>query len=572
MAKKTIVVDPVTRIEGHLRVEVVVEDNKITDALSSGTVFRGIEKIVEDRDPRTAWAMIQRICGVCTHTHAQTSLRAVEDALGITIPKNANLIRNIMNDTIFIHDHVVHFYHLHGFDWIDVISALKADPAQTSALANSISTWPLSSTAYFKDVQEKIKKFVDSGQLGIFANAYWGHPAYKLPPEANLLGVAHYLQALDWQREIVKIHTIFGGKNPHPNYAVGGMACAINLNDNSVINMERLNMVKSKIDEAQEFVSKVLIPDILAIGSFYKNDLWGKGITNYMAYGDLPSTSINDPKSFHLPRGVVLNGDLSRVYEIDLKDPQQIQESVTHSLYEYEGKKDEGLHPWDGKTDPSYDGPKPPYTNLDANKGYSWVKTPRWKGKPMEVGPLARFVVGYASGNEQIKELVDSSLKKLDLPVTALFSTLGRTLARALESKYCVDHMSQSYNDLLANIKSGDTNAFNGEKWDPSTWPKEAQGVGFSEAPRGALGHWVKIKDEKVVNYQAVVPTTWNASPRDAQSQIGAYEASLIDTPLAIPDQPLELLRTVHSFDPCLACATHLLDPNGKELLSVKVQ
>lgn len=571
MAKQTIVVDPITRIEGHLRIEVVVEDNKITDALSSGTVFRGIEKIVEDRDPRTVWAMVQRICGVCTHTHAQASLRAVENALGITIPKNANLIRNIMNDTIFIHDHVVHFYHLHGFDWIDVLSALKADPAQTSALASSISDWPFSSTGYFKDVQTKLKNFVDSGQLGIFANAYWGHPAYRLTPEANLMGVAHYLNALDWQKEIVKIHTIFGGKNPHPNYAVGGMACAINLNDNSVINMERLNLVKSKIVEAQQFVDQVLVPDILAIGSFYKNDLWGGGIANYMAYGDLPSTSIDDPSGFYFPRGIVLNRDLSQVYDIDLKDPRQIQEFVSHSWYQYAGDKDQGLHPWDGNTNPVYDGPTPPYANLDGSKGYSWVKSPRWQGKPMEVGPLARFVVGYARGNKQIKELVDSSLKKLGLPLTALFSTLGRTLARALEAKYCVDHMSNTYDELLSNIKAGDTNAFNGDKWDPATWPAEAQGVGFCEAPRGALGHWVKIKDGKVVNYQAVVPTTWNASPKDAKGQMGAYEASLLDTPLAVPDQPLELLRTIHSFDPCLACATHLLDPHGQELLSVKV-
>lgn len=567
---RRIVIDPVTRIEGHLRLEVVVDGDKITDAVSSGTVFRGIETIVENRDPRDVWAIMQRICGVCTHIHALTSLRAVEDALQITIPKNANLIRNIMTDTVFIHDHVVHFYLLHGFDWIDVMSALKADPAQTSALATSISDWHLSSTSYFKEMQNKIKRFVDSGQLGIFANAYWGHPAYRLPPEVNLLAVAHYLEALDWQKEIVKIHTIFGGKNPHPNYAVGGVACSINLNDNSVINMERLNMVKSKIDEAQEFVSKVYIPDMLAIASFYKQDLWGGGIRNYMAYGDLPSTTINDPESFLFPRGIVLDRDMSKVYDLDLKDPKQIQEFVSHSWYRYDDK-DAGLHPWDGKTEPAYDGPKAPYKNLDENSGYSWVKSPRWQGKPMEHGPLARFIVGYAKGNQEIKELVDGALKHLDLPIEALFSTLGRTLARALESKLCVDHMSKTYDELIANLKAGDTTTFNQEKWDPSTWPAETKGVGFSEAPRGALGHWIRIKDSKVTNYQAVVPTTWNASPRDANLQKGAFEASLLDTPIAIPEQPLEVLRTIHSFDPCLACSTHLLDPNGNKLFTVKV-
>ncbi len=567
---RRIVIDPVTRIEGHLRLEVVVDGDRITDAVSSGTVFRGIEKIVENRDPRDVWAIMQRICGVCTHIHALTSLRAVEDALKITIPKNANLIRNIMTDTLFIHDHVVHFYLLHGFDWIDVMSALKADPAQTSVLANSISDWHLSSTSYFKDMQNKIKRFVDSGQLGIFANAYWGHPAYRLPPEMNLLAVAHYLEALDWQKEIVKIHTIFGGKNPHPNYAVGGVACSINLNDNDVINMERLNMVKSKIDEAQEFVSKVYIPDMLAIASFYKKDLWGGGIRNYMAYGDLPSTNINDPDSFLFPRGIVLDRDMTKVYDLDLKDPKQIQEFVSHSWYRYDDK-DAGLHPWDGKTEPDYNGPKPPYKNLNENSGYSWVKSPRWQGKSMEHGPLARFIVGYAKGNKEIKELVDGALKHLDLPIEALFSTLGRTLARALESKLCVDHLSKTYDELIANLKAGDTTTFNQEKWDPSTWPTETKGVGFSEAPRGALGHWVRIKDSKVTNYQAVVPTTWNASPRDANLQKGAFEASLLDTPIAIPEQPLEVLRTIHSFDPCLACSTHLLDSNGNKLFTVKV-
>lgn len=565
-----IVVDPVTRIEGHLRIEAVVDGNRITDAVSSGTVFRGIEKIVENRDPRDVWAFVQRICGVCTHIHALASIRSVEDALDLRIPKNANYIRNIMTLSQFVHDHVVHFYHLHGFDWIDVVNALKADPIQTSTLARSISDWPMSSEGYFRDVQTKVKTLVESGQLGIFANAYWGHPAYRLPPEANLLGVAHYLEALKWQKEIVKIHTIFGGKNPHPNYLVGGMASTINIDDNSVINMERLNLVKSKIDEAVTFVNQVLIPDIFAIGSFYKKDLFGGGVRNYLCFGGLPLTDIREKESFLFPAGVILDRDLSKVYDVDLKDPEQIQEFVSHSWYKYDNPQ-AGLHPWQGRTDPSYDGPKPPYQNLDESKGYSWIKTPRWKGHEMEVGPLARVLVGYARGDKNFKMLVDDALKRLDLPIDALYSTLGRTLARALETKYCADQLSGFYNDLVANIKAGDSQTFNGEKWDPSKWPAEAQGVGFCEAPRGALGHWIRIKNGKVSAYQAVVPTTWNASPRDGKGQKGAYESSLLDTPMAVDGQPLELLRTIHSFDPCLACSTHLINPEGDSLSQVRI-
>lgn len=558
--------DPVTRIEGHLRIEAIVDGTKISDAVSSGTTFRGIEKIVENRDPRDVWAFVQRICGVCTHIHAIASVRAVEDALDYPIPKNANYIRNIMTLTQFTQDHVIHFYHLHGFDWIDVLSALKADPKATSSLAMSISSWPNSSEGYFRDVQNKVKNIVQSGQLGIFANAYWGHPAYRLPPEANLMGVAHYLEALSWQKEIAKVHTVFGGKNPHPNYLVGGHASSINLDDVHVLNMERLNLVKTKIDEAQTFVNQVLIPDILAIAGFYKKDLWGGGIGNFLAYGGVPLVDIHEPDSYLFPRGIVLNRDLSKVYDLDLKDPSHIQEFVSHSWYQY-ADKDSGLHPWQGRTDPAYDGPKPPYHNLDESKKYSWIKTPRWQGHAMEVGPLSRFVVAYAKGNKEIKEMVDSSLRKLDLPLNALFSTLGRTLARALEAKFCVDQLAGFYADLIANIKAGDTQTFNPEKWEPSRWPAEAQGVGWAEAPRGALAHWIKIRGGKVESYQAVVPTTWNASPRDATGQKGPYEASLLDTPVAATDQPLELLRTIHSFDPCIACAAHLITPQGKLLL-----
>ncbi|HZK86684.1 MAG TPA: nickel-dependent hydrogenase large subunit [Syntrophomonas sp.] len=550
-----IVVDPITRIEGHLRIEAEVDGGKIVNAFSSGTTFRGLERIMQGRDPRDAWAFVQRICGVCTHIHAIASIQAVEDALDITIPKNATLIRKIMTATQFVHDHVVHFYHLHALDWVDVVSSLKADPKAASTLAQSLSSYPRSSPGHFADVQKTIKGFVESGQLGIFANAYWGHPAYKLPPEVNLIAVAHYLDALEWQKDIVKIHTIFGGKNPHPNYLVGGMACAINIDNDNTINMERLNLVAKEIDKAIDFVNQVYIPDLFAIASFYKDWTFGGGIENYMVYGT--------PDVF--PGGVILNRNLNEVLEVNPRDPEQIQEFVDHAWYEYTGEQG-GRHPWSGETKVKYSGPKPPYQQLDTNGKYSWIKTPLWKGKPMEVGPLARMLVGYARGNDTIKTSVDEALQRLGVGREFLFSALGRTLARGLETKIMVDYLKKSYDALLANIKAGDSRVFSEEKWEPSSWPKTAKGVGFTEAPRGALGHWVKIENGKVSLYQAVVPTTWNAAPENQQGQKGPYEAALIGTPMADPEQPLEILRIIHSFDPCIACAAHIIDlKSGQE-------
>ena len=268
-----VVIDPITRIEGHLRIEVEVKDGKVVDAYSSGTMVRGFELILKGRDPRDAWAFTERACGVCTTVHALASVRTVEDALNIQVPPNAELIRNLMFCAQYLQDHVVHFYHLHALDWVDVVSALKADPKKTSELAQSISNWPKSSVGYFSDVQKRIKAFVDSGQLGIFANGYWGHSAFKLPPEANLMAVAHYLEALEWQKEIVKVHTIFGGKNPHPNYLVGGVPCSLNINEVNAINAERLAHVSKLFADAQQFVEQVYLPDLMAVASFYKD--WG---------------------------------------------------------------------------------------------------------------------------------------------------------------------------------------------------------------------------------------------------------------------------------------------------------
>ena len=559
-----IVIDPITRIEGHLRIEMQVQGGKVVDAYSSGTMVRGFEIILKGRDPRDAWAFTERACGVCTTVHALASVRCVEDALGITVPPNAELIRNLMFCTQYMQDHVVHFYHLHALDWVDIVSALKADPNETSRIAQSISNWPKSSPKYFSDLQKRLTSFVSSGQLGIFANGYWGHPAYKLPAEVNLIGVAHYLEALEWQKEIVKIHTIFGGKNPHPNYLVGGVPCSINTDDVNALNAERLGYVGSLLDQAKEFIEQVYIPDLLAVAPYYLD--WGGiggGLQNYLAYGDLPTNGYADLGKFKFPRGAILGRDLSKVHEVDGKDASQVQEFIKHSWYEYSDGDEAGKHPWTGETKLKYTGPKPPYEQLNVDSKYSWLKTPRWKGNAMEVGPLARLLVAFASGREDVKEAVTAVLTKLNVPVTALFSTLGRTAARGIETQLISGWAKEFYGQLITNIKNGETRTFENSKWEPSTWPKEAKGVGLTEAPRGALAHWIVIKDQKIDNYQLVVPSTWNASPRDPKGQMSAYESSLIGTPVADPEKPLEILRTIHSFDPCLACAVHLYDEKG---------
>ncbi len=565
-----IVIDPVTRIEGHLRIEAKVDGGKVTAAYSSGTMFRGIELILKGKDPREAWIWTQRICGVCTSVHAHTSVYAVEDALGIEIPPNAALIRDLIAGAQYIQDHVIHFYHLHALDWVDVTGALKADPEATSKLAQSLSPWPKSSTEYFKGVQARVKKLVDSGQLSLMASGYWGHPAYALPPEADLMAVAHYLEALEWQREVIKIHAVLGGKNPHlQTYLVGGMAAAVDPNSPNVINWERMGFIAERIKQMRDFVEQVYVPDVKAVASFYP-EWWkiGAGHKNYLAYGAMQSGNRTDESKFAFNRGIIVGGDLANVVKLDQK---KITEAIAHSYYTYEGA-DKALHPWDGQTIPKYTGPTPPYDALNTDAQYSWLKSPRYDGKPMEVGPLARMLVAYASGNARVQEIVNGALTELKLEPGALFSTLGRVAARALETVYMLDKMDEWLAALSANIESGDLRIHNGEKWDPSTWPAEAEGWGFHEAPRGALGHWIKIKDKKIENYQAVVPSTWNAGPRDADGVPGPYEASLEGTPVADPDRPLELLRTIHSFDPCLACAVHVVDATGTERVRVEVR
>ena len=497
-------------------------------------------------------------------------MRAVENALGITIPDNARIIRNLISGIQYVQDHVIHFYHLHALDWVDIVSALKADPSKTSSLAQSLSDWPKSSATYFKGVQQKVKALAESGQLGIYANAYWGHPAYKLPPEANLMAVAHYLEALDWQREVIRMHALLGAKNPHTQtFLVGGVSIPVDPSSQNALNADSIAFLNEKSQMALDFVQKVYIPDLLAVAAVYKNWAeYGVGVGNYLSYGEFPNDGESNTSNLWLPRGIIKGKDLAKVLPVD---HEKIMEYVTHSWYEYKEGDGKSKHPWEGETDYKYTGPKPPYEFLNTDKKYSWIKAPRYEDMAMEVGPLSRMLVAYASGHKRVKEVVNMVLKKLGAGPAALFSTLGRVAARWLETVVMAEMLPVSTGQVDENMKKGEMSIHNGEKWDTSTWPSEAKGYGFYEAPRGALGHWIKIKDKKIANYQCVVPSTWNGSPRDAKGQRGPYEASLIGTPVADPTKPVEILRTVHSFDPCMACAVHVVDPEGKEVIRVQV-
>ncbi|MBC7359644.1 MAG: nickel-dependent hydrogenase large subunit [Desulfacinum sp.] len=541
-----IVVDPITRIEGHLRIEVEVANGKVTNAWSSSMLFRGLEIILKGRDPRDAWLFTQRACGVCTYVHGLASIRCVDDAVGVTIPDNARLIRNLLMGAQFLHDHIVHFYHLHALDWVDVVSALKADPVKASKIANDVSPAGMSGPSDFKAVQARLQKFVDSGQLGLFANGYWGHPAYKLPPEVNLIAAAHYLEALKQQARTARMHAVFGAKNPHlQSLVVGGVSCAADLNPDRI--SEFLYLWK----ETMDFVNNVYIPDVLAVAGFYKDWAGIGGTTNFLCYGEFPQ-SAKEPDSLFFPRGAIFKRNLKKV---DGVDPAKITEHVKHSWYE--GDKD--LNPAKGET-------KPKFSKLDTAKEYSWMKAPRYNGEPMEVGPLARVLVAYAKGHEPTKKAVDGVLKHLGVSADALFSTLGRTAARAIETQIIGQAMEGWIMQLVENIKKGDTKTF-----EPYEMPDQAEGMGLNDVPRGALGHWIEIKDKKIANYQLVVPSTWNLGPRCAADKPGPVEEALIGTPVADPKRPVEILRTVHSFDPCIACGVHVIDPNTNEVYKFKV-
>lgn len=619
-----IAIDPVTRVEGHLRLEVEVSSGRVRDVWSTGTMFRGIERILTGRDPREAWIFAQRVCGVCTHVHALASVRAVENALHITVPPNARLVRNILAGTLTVHDHVVHFYHLHSLDWVDITQALSADPMTTSALAKANNpNWANNTPTWFAEVMATLRSYVGSGQLGPFSNGYWGHPAYKMTPDQSLLFFAHYLEALDFQREVVRIHAILGGKNPHPQtYVVGGMSLGFGPDVPAGGNPANLATVSTMAGIAKAFVDAVLIPDVTLLAKVYK-DPWaslGAGVGNYLTYGDYPETAAerngqvlapppggfpsdgggggegdadnndndndgvdredrdggvdgNDRRSGFtdlMPSGRVngmkLDGKVRRV------DQLRVAETVATSWYHYNGAGGDKqlLHPWDGETDPVYSGPAPPYKMITTPK-YTWLKAPRYNGVVYEVGSLARMTVGYAAEHPEIRAAVDGFLGAAGLRRKQWFSVIGRIASRALETQLIANHMIVWAAQLQANLAGGDLRIADTTKWELATWPAAAQGYGTVEAPRGALGHWIKIADGKVAGYQMVVPTTWNGSPRDGAGKRGAWEHALVGIPLVDPTRPLEVLRAVHSFDPCMGCSVHLHDPDGTGTTSVTI-
>ncbi|MBR2214850.1 MAG: nickel-dependent hydrogenase large subunit [Selenomonadaceae bacterium] len=621
---KRVVVDPITRIEGHLRVEVNVDEGtgQVTDALSSGTAWRGLELIMRDRDPRDAWAYIQRVCGVCTTAHALASVRAVEDALGIKIPKNANYIRNIMAATLTVQDHIVHFYHLHALDWVSPVDALAANPEATANLQNALLNgyklpfvgptaipteayphdFPAATPQYFAGIQAKVKAIVESGQLGIFSAQWWDHPDYKLlPPEVHLLAVAHYLEMLDKQRELVTPHVVFGGKNPHPHYVVGGMACSISLNDgNAPINTARLAIVDRAINMARTLANNYYLPDLLAIGTAYvkagKVDGGGLAKTRVLAYGAYPIEEYNGTKSGGFFNNLLIrcngvvenfgqgvaNATFTEIKPEDVSAPEVFTESVEHGWYNYPDGDSKEIHPWEGITEPKFTGPKEgtgtQWQTLNEGGKYSWLKTPKWRGKLCEVGPLARYIIIYTKAQKgllpeptwaekMMLDQVNAVSGALGLaPEVWLPTMVGRTAARGLDAQLNAEINKFFFDKLIANLKTGDTTVANMEKWEPSTWPKEAKGVGLYEAPRGGLSHWIDIKDGKTANYQCVVPTTWNACPRDDKAGHGAYELAMMDTHVAIPDKPLEIAKVIRSFDPCMACATHMYNAKGERI------
>jgi quinone-reactive Ni/Fe-hydrogenase large subunit len=566
---KRVVVDPITRIEGHLRAEVVVgDDGVVEDAFVSSTLWRGLEVIAKGRDPRNVPLLMQRICGVCTYSHYLKSTMAVEDALGIEIPLNAALVRTLMNAALFMHDHTVHFYHLHGVDWVDIVSALSADEKKASELAFKYSDNPIATGVNdLKKVKETVAKFAKNPQgLGPFANAYWGHGTYRFTPEQNLIALSHYLKALEMQRLAAQMLAIFGGKQPHPqSLVVGGVSCVMDILDPS-----RMGEYLTKFKTMANFIKNAYLADVKMAAEMYKNEpsvVKPMGVKNFMAFREF----MVGRDQYLFDSGYILDGDISKAFDID---ESKITEEATHSWY----ADNEALHPYEGKTNPKYTGfvdgesvgpdGKPIHSKLINEKSkYSWIKSPRYDGKPMEVGPLACLLVSYAKGNKIVQNAVNDFLKATGLPVTALFSTLGRTAARALQTGIIADNAIVAFNNLVENLKVDQ------ETCAPYVIDKdkEYKGRGLGDVPRGMLGHWVRIKNGVVQNYQAVVPSTWNAGPKDAKGQHGPYEADLIGLKILDITKPLEIVRIIHSYDPCIACAVHVMDTKGNKLSEYKV-
>jgi len=530
-----IVIDPITRIEGHLRIEVEVRNGEVVDAWSSGTLFRGIETILQNRNPEEAWLLTQRLCGVCTYVHGSTSVRCVENALNLTVPDNARIIRNLLMGAQYLHDHIIHFYHLHALDWVDLLSALQADPAATADIAGSGAA-----AAEFKTVQERLQSFVAGGQLGPFANHYWPHEAFLLTAEENLMLAAHYLKALELQARTARMHAIFGGKNPHPqSLRVGGVTCRYDLNS------QRIDEFRNLLSETTDFIDTVYLPDVILLAQAYSDWAAYGGNDNFLAYGEFPEGN-NEPADLFFPRGVIMGrGTVSSM------DASAIMEHVKHSWYSGSTAR----HPSNGETLPNY-------TKHDTQDRYSWLKAPRYQGDPMEVGPLARMLVAYGSGQQQAVTAINNFLEVAGLEdPTALFSTLGRTAARALETQIIAHAMVSWLDDIQTN----------GATYQSYTMPTQASGMGLNEAPRGAVGHWINIQNQKIGNYQMVIPSTWNFGPRCGADKPGPAESALIGTPVADPERPVEILRTIHSLDPCIACAVHVIDPRNNKDYTIRV-
>lgn len=564
-----IVIDPITRIEGHLRIEVVVDDNNVvTQAYSGSTLWRGLETIVRNRDPRDAGFFMQRICGVCTFSHYKAGIIAVENALGIEPPLNAILTRTLMNNALFLHDHPVHFYQLHGLDFVDVVSALSADVRKASDEAFKFCDTPYACGAdKLKEVQDKVGAFVKKGALGPFANAYFGHPTYRLSPEQNLIALSHYLECLRIQRTAAQMMAIFGAKQPHPqSLTVGGVTCVMDIMDPA-----RLGEYMSKFNEVADFVNRAYYPDLVMAAKAYGSEpsvLGDIGVSNLWTHKEFQYSK----NEWLFDSGIIMDGDISKVYDLD---EDKITEEATHSWY----KNDAPLHPYDGEQEPNYTGLKDEKTMnaqgemadtkvFDTQGKYTWIKAPRYGGKPMQVGPIANIVVNYAKGNKRVVSVVDKFLKDAGLPLSAVFSTLGRTACRMIEAKVVADNGLLAFNNLIANIKAGDTQTCAKYVIDNS---KEYKGRYIGHVPRGALSHWCRIENGVIKNWQAVVPSTWNATPIDKDGVKGAYEMCLVGLKIADLKQPLEVIRKIHSYDPCIACAVHVMDTKGNELGKYKV-
>ncbi|MCF6244907.1 MAG: nickel-dependent hydrogenase large subunit [Sulfurovum sp.] len=572
MATKHMVIDPITRIEGHMRIEAIVDETtgEVQDVFCSSTMFRGIETILKGRDPRDCGLMAMRICGVCTVTHFQRSIESVENAFNITVPTNARLMRNIIQAALFMHDHLVHYYHLHSLDWVDVISALEADPqaAATEAAkwANVAGETPWTADAQtFTEMKDRLVKFVNKGRLGIFGNGYWGNPSYKLTPAQNLVAITHYFQALEIQRDLGQMMTIFGGKDPHPqSLVVGGVTSIVDIKDPA-----KRQLFKDLALRVRAFIKGAYMPDMYMLSSMYKAEMTagdGAGLKSFLVYGGFP---LNDGPLYDaqmlFPGGIVHNGDLTKITDFD---PDMVTEDVTHAWYAATTPE----HPYVGTTTPKYTDFKSKVNGvayLDTANKYSWIKSPLYNDTRVEVGPLARMIVGYARNDTRIKGYVENFTNRAGITIDNLYSSVGRTIGRALESELMADVITDWVDELSTNINAGDFTSWS--KFDFATVSQNAQGYGVEEAPRGCLGHWVRIENGIVANYQAVVPSTWNAGPRDHLGRLGAYESAIKGIKLSNIDEPLEILRVVHSFDPCIACAVHVIDTKGKELAQYKI-